>query len=352
MKKGQSIRRCQLLKPEAFGDPRIAAHLIVLSHRWMDSCKCDMATHACPQGLRLTTLLAKLEAHFSPAGFGVGTSLKDRWCRCWKSITGGTEVLVFFDFMSLPQEGISDSGERILRTSEEKETFDRCLPYMGSLYSMFPVMVCEEVAEGVAPYETSGWCFLERSIATLGHQLHTYSPQFSIEYNSLDDFLVTFKVELREKHFLHESDRRVAENIGSDYALKRRLVDAIQAKDLDGVGTILGELDGERLQNLLDRPIDDLQNTMLHKAVMNGFEAGVQALIHHGAKSSLRNLRGDLADQWFMWPRLGRAAAAARKIRHEEPTKAGAGYEEPRVITVVPKPDVSGGEENQNSWLP
>ena len=124
------------------------------------------------------------------------------------------------------------------------------------------------------------------------------------------------------------------------------MVDAIQAKDLDGVGTSLGELHGERLQNLLDRPIDDLQNTMLHKAVTSGFEAGVQALIHHGAKSSLRNLRGDLADQWFMWPRLGRAAAAARKIRHEVPTRAGAEYEEPRVITVVPKPDVSRGKEN------
>ena len=346
--------RCQLLKPEAFGDPATAAHLIVLSHRWMDNVKCDMATHACPQGLRLTALLAKLEAHFSPAGFGVGTSLKDRWCRCWKSITGGSDVLVFFDFMSLPQEGISDSGERILRTSEEKETFDRCLPYMGSLYSMFPVMVCEEVAEGVAPYETSGWCFLERSIATLGHQLHTYSPQFSIDCafkeellkRSPRDFLVTFKAELQGKIFFDEEDRRVCETIGHDYVLKRRLVDAIQAKDLDGVGTILGELNGERLQNLLDGPIDDLQNTMLHKAVMNGFEAGVQALIHHGANSSLRNLRGDLADQWFMWPRLGRAAAAARKIRHEVPTKAGAGHHQPRVITVVPQPDVFGGEEN------
>ena len=209
---------------------------------------------------------------------------------------------------------------------------------------MFPVMVCEEVAEGVAPYETSGWCFLERSIATLGHQLHTYSPQFSIDCESLDDFLVTFKAELQGKIFFAEEDRGVCETIGHDYVLKRRLVDAIQAKDLDGVGTILGELVGERLQNLLDRPIDDLQNTMLHKAVMNGFEAGVQALIHHGANSSLRNLRGDLADQWFMWPRLGRAAAAARKIRHEVPTKAGAGHHQPRVITVVPQPDVSGDE--------
>merc|ERR1719353_2451953 len=246
MKKGESIRRCQLLKPEAFGDPRKAAHLIVISHRWMDSFECDMATHACPKGLRLTTMLAKLEAHFSPAGFGLGTTLKDRWWRSWKSITGGNDVLVFFDFMSLPQEGISLSGELILRTSKEKETFDRCLPNMGSLYSMFPVLVCAEVAEGSEPYENSGWCFLERSIATLGHELHTYSPQFSIVYASLDDFLVTFKAELRGKHFLHEQDCCVAENIGSDYALKGRLVDAIQAKDLDGLGAILGELDGER----------------------------------------------------------------------------------------------------------
>ena len=207
-------------------------------------------------------------------------------------------------------------------------------------------MVCEEVAEGVAPYETSGWCFLERSIATLGHQLHTYSPQFSIDYASHDDLLVTFKRELQGKMFFEEKDRCVCETIGHDYVLKRRLVDAIQAKDLDGLGAILRELDGERLRNLLDRPIDHLHNTMLHKAVANRFEAGVQALIQYGAKSSLRNLRGDLADQWFMWPRLGRAAAAARKIRHEVPTKAGAGHHQPRVITVVPQPDVFGGEEN------
>jgi len=115
----------------------------------------------------------------------------------------------------------------------------------------------------------------------------------------------------------------------------------MQARDLDGVGAILGELNGKRLQNLLDRPIDDLHNTMFHKAVANGIEAGVQALIHHGAKSSLRNLRGDVAYQWFMWPMLGRAAAAARKIRHAVPTKAGAGYGESRVIPVMPKPEVS-----------
>jgi hypothetical protein len=350
MKKGQSIKRCQLLEPEAFGDPATAAHLIVLSHRWMDSFKCDMETHAYPQGLRLTTMLAKLEAHFSPAGFGVGTSLKDRWCRCWQSITGGSDVLVFFDFMSLPQQGISDSGELIPRTREEKETFDRCLPNMGSLYSMFPVLVCAEVADGVEPYETSGWCFLERSIATLGHQLHTYSPEFSIEYGSLDDFLVTFKAELKGKIFLNEADRRVCESIGSDYVLKRRLVDTIQAKDVDVLSAILGDLDGERLQNLLDRPIDDLHNTVLHRAVTTRFEAGVQVLMQHGAKSSLRNLRGDCADQWFMWPRLGRAAAAARKIRHGRFSrrKVVAGCEEHRVISVVPKTDVLGVKENQN----
>ena len=55
MKKGQRIVRCQLLKPEAFGDPATAAHLIVLSHRWMDGSACDMATHEYPQGLQTVT---------------------------------------------------------------------------------------------------------------------------------------------------------------------------------------------------------------------------------------------------------------------------------------------------------
>ena len=44
------------------------------------------------------------------------------------------------------------------RSPEDQRSFEVTLPNMGSLYSMFDVMVCEEVTEDTAPYESSGWC--------------------------------------------------------------------------------------------------------------------------------------------------------------------------------------------------
>merc|ERR1719352_2463 len=46
--RGERICRCQDLPDEAFGDASLAAYLIIVSHRWMDRFRCDMATHACP----------------------------------------------------------------------------------------------------------------------------------------------------------------------------------------------------------------------------------------------------------------------------------------------------------------
>ena len=56
-------------------------------------------------------------------------------------------------------------------------------------------------------------------------------------------------------------------DIGRDYVRKRRLLDAIMMKDTRKVGEVLGEVDGVRLQNLLDQPVDEMFNTALHLAV-------------------------------------------------------------------------------------
>ena len=215
VKNGGQIVRQQLLPPQAFGDPSKASHLVVISHRWLHRYTCDMVSAAFPQGMRLVTMLAKLEAHFSTEGLGHGDSFWECWVRSWRSITPGSDVLLFFDFCSIPQEGRSETGETIFRTPDEEAVFRRCLPSMGSLYSMLPVLICEEVPEGMEPYETSGWCFVEKSIATLGNQLSQYSPQhaasseararrhsFSKGLNfSAEVFLLTFMQELQAKHF-------------------------------------------------------------------------------------------------------------------------------------------------------
>merc|ERR1719401_275342 len=67
---GLPIQRCQALPEEAFGDPSKAAHLIVISHRWLDRFACDLPTKEYPEGLRLGTLVQCLEDHFSPSSKG------------------------------------------------------------------------------------------------------------------------------------------------------------------------------------------------------------------------------------------------------------------------------------------
>ena len=52
-------------------------------------------------GLRLTTLIAKLDAHFSPSGFFAGFRLRERLRRCWKSVAGGNDVFWFPDNRTL-----------------------------------------------------------------------------------------------------------------------------------------------------------------------------------------------------------------------------------------------------------
>merc|ERR1712232_1074885 len=54
---GERIRRCQEMPEEAFGDPTKALHLLMVSHRWLNPCTCDVVTEVFPLGLKLGTLL-------------------------------------------------------------------------------------------------------------------------------------------------------------------------------------------------------------------------------------------------------------------------------------------------------
>merc|ERR1712032_1294114 len=87
--------------------------------------------------------------------------------------------------MCIPQIGLDEHGLEILRTSDEQVIFNACLPNMGLLYSMFPVLVLDDVNEDSHPYNDSGWCFCELSIAALGGQLEPLSPEFSTSFSSL-----------------------------------------------------------------------------------------------------------------------------------------------------------------------
>merc|ERR1711924_593641 len=73
---------------------------------------------------------------------------------------------------------------------------------------------------------------------------------------------------------------------------------------------LLSELRGEQLYAVLDEPVDDRLNTLLHLAVQTRDVAVTKLLLKYGARSSLRNINGDTPTQWFMLPRTNAAALA------------------------------------------
>merc|ERR1711924_245937 len=123
--------------------------------------------------------------------------------------------------------------------------------------------------------------------------------------------------EISAKHFLHDSDRNVALGIVQGFMSKRVLVDAILRNEQDTIRIQLGRLRDKGLLYMLDEPVDDQLNTLLHLAVRVRSTSAVQELLHHGAKAGLRNLRGDTPTQWFLLPRCSKAAALCRSSRHE-----------------------------------
>merc|ERR1740123_1062728 len=187
-------------------------------------------------------------------------------------LVGGWDVVVFFDFMSIPQNGITSEGEVVWRTQEEQEIFDECLPNMGSLYSLFPVLVLTDVPDGdvAHDYFDSGWCMCEFNIALLANQLHPYSveelrmggstpksrsvQQRLIRQATAEGFQSRVEKGLEMKHFLHDSDRRVARGIIRGFVARRLLIDSLKRHEIDGARRILAHLCSEGLLDTLHEP--------------------------------------------------------------------------------------------------
>jgi len=244
MRLGMAIQRCQDLPPEAFGDVEKAAVLLVISHRWLDRFNCDVPSAGCPHGLRLTTMTRRLDQNF-PERLCAGL-----WRQTFDSMRyGGNDVLVFFDFMALPQIGKDPkTGRLIQRTESEADLFFKALPDMGALYTMYPVLVLKEVPPGVAPYDSSGWCFAEFCSALLTKQLSKYSAEALEEYVSSDSFscivlamaagtidehmeqrfIDAFDVDLSKRRFFDEQDRQIVRGLIIGNLLIRQLRDAVE----------------------------------------------------------------------------------------------------------------------------
>lgn len=106
-KKGQRIQRLQDLPEEAFGDPEKARVILITSHRWLDRFTCDVVTDARPEGVRLASMLDRAKQSF-PESLAC-CSGESVWGQIEKLLSGvcfgGSDVLLFFDFMGLPQIG-------------------------------------------------------------------------------------------------------------------------------------------------------------------------------------------------------------------------------------------------------
>lgn len=326
---GLPIRRRQEMPPEAFGDPQKARVLVVVSHRWLDRYKCDLPGDGAPHGLRLTTLTRRLNDLFPE-------KVTVRGCReVFDSMRYcGNDVLVFFDFMALPQIGIApETGELLYRTAPEAEIFYEALPHMGALYTIYPVLIMREVTPGVAPYDASGWCFSEFCSAWLTKQLGKYSEEalgelsaseaFSCVSNDMDQELVddsreenfraAFNADLSKRAFVDEHDRQVVRQIVEGNLVIRRLTDAVQQSSVEDVQRLLLRVREHSLHHVLDHGVDASLDTLLHLAARIGKRNIARALLMAGASPKVRNFRGDRPDQCFLVPRCNKAAALCRK---------------------------------------
>ena len=229
---------------------------------------------------------------------------------------------------------MQEDGSILERAPEEQAVFQECLPNMGTLYALFPVLVLNEVPpdDNAHNYIDSGWCTCELAVAMLGQTLDQFSKEqlghlmrrshieLSMSNMSEDaaaEFEERARAEIGAKHFLHDSDRNVAMGIVQGFMSKRVLVDAILRNEQDTIRIQLVRLRDNGLLSTLDEPVDENLNTLLHLAVRVRSTSAVQELLHHGAKAGLRNLRGDTPTQWFLLPRCSKAAALCRSSGHE-----------------------------------
>lgn len=332
---GCPIQRCQEMPDEAFGDPEKANTLLIVSHRWLDRFKCDLPDEGAPHGLRLTLMTRRLNELFP------NKVVTANWRRLFDSMSlGGDDVLVFFDFMALPQVGQDHaSGELLQRSKRDNEIFAEALPHMGALYTIYPVLVLREVVPGVPPYDSSGWCFTEFCSAMLTKQLRKYSKEALEEYTrtglfacvakeltegTVDDqleqaFRIAFDADLAKRSFYCEQDRQIVRRIVEGNLVIRRLRDAVRQGSEEDVRGLLERVKEQHLLHVLDHGIDASLDTLLHLAARVGKGGTARLLLEAGASPRLRNFRGDRPDQLFLLPRCSPAASLCRQAVSASP---------------------------------
>jgi len=190
--------------------------------------------------------------------------------------------------------------------------FRSILPNMPMLYSTFKVMVLPEVPEGVHSYESSGWCFSERAVASLGQQLAFFSPMYDLYDCTTRSRIVTcdlgsYDQELQTKAFT-ASDRQIVKSLCANFLSKRLLVDAIRNTDASKADEILRSLNREQTRVLLNAAIDSYLNTPLHLAVSVNSPRMTALLLSYGASPYIRNQWGDTPSQKLILRRMSAAA--------------------------------------------
>eukprot|EP00931_Biecheleriopsis_adriatica_P054325 TRINITY_DN31956_c0_g1_i1.p1 TRINITY_DN31956_c0_g1~~TRINITY_DN31956_c0_g1_i1.p1 ORF type:complete len:1112 (+),score=105.83 TRINITY_DN31956_c0_g1_i1:101-3436(+) len=321
---GLAMSCCQELPADAFGDPACAELVVAVSHCWYDKIRCDACSDAFPQGVKLPALTKRLEASLFQSW-----TLKSLWCT---HILGGWDVLVFLDYMSVPQCLPAPDGTALPRNEEEQKIFQECLPVMGTLYANFPVLILLDDMTGqgqdMNKYSESGWCTCEYYVARLGSQLQDFSEDCLLDLTPSDasmparegsksleavqDYVCS---QLEHKRFQHEHDRHIAGQIIRHFVLRQLLRDAIRVGDRNEALRLLMRLGPSELQCMLNEPVDSGLNCLLHSAVQLGRKQITRDLLALGASPLKRNLRGDTADQCLLLPRLSEAASICRQRR-------------------------------------
>jgi len=314
---GFKILRRQEMPVDAFGDSAKAWVLVITSHRWLNRFTCDVPSPECPTGLRLHSMSERL-AEAYPENMKCGFLAPFQSVRMC-----GWDVLVFFDFMALPQIGQNPDGSLIERTEEETQIFTAALPMMGALYTMYPVVVIPEVLPEVHPYSSSGWCYCEFEQALLYNRLSQFSAAYMEELGSSSgaskcqdmllsggfdeqaaaDFLSDFEANLLEKKFFFEGDRETVRSIVGAKMLLPQLNAAIKDQDATRTVTYLNKLREAKLVAAINQPLDDSGDVVLHIAMrLPSVEIQELLLNFEGVDTDVRNIMGDSPKQFLLFP--------------------------------------------------
>ena len=253
---------------------------------------------------------------------------------------GDADVLIFFDMSSLTQSP---------RTPDEDKDFRIVLKQISNLYSIFPVLVIDEIPQEVkfftehVDYVEKGWCWTELNIAAISGKLTLLSgdTEASLQaelwvdsdlsnlhgmlagqpplplaiYNNPEQLLRARRTQQKKGKVFTcgATDFHVVKRQLLMYHHTASLTKHIVECDIEGVRNAVdaflqdAQTYGLRTHDLVNAVIDDRFSTPLHLAVRCGSEHIVEFLVANGAENR-RNVNGDLPwEKWglpWFWRRL------------------------------------------------